>query len=231
MNQQSIYDRILSRNQSRVASQNAVADLKGPKRNWRKTAVFSLLGITVVSAAGYAVMRYDLVGNFISQSAVAETNEANQALAETPFRQHAKQAGLQSCSTVFPVLGELLTSGTQYNVQSVWNGGAADKHAVQALVGMNYATQGYSGPAAGVVFAAPIASGCEGAMVRVAPFAAACTDIPAKFPNGSKLTNNLGPISVYELGNESGNAMLLPTGNGCVVISVASAAAKQGSTR
>ncbi|MGO4566491.1 hypothetical protein AB4Z52_15745 [Rhizobium sp. 2YAF20] len=231
MDQQSIYDRIMSRNKGSASLQSVVKDPEGPKRNWWKTAVFSLLAIAVVSAAGYAVIRYDLVGNFISKSAVAETNEANQALADTPFRQHAKQAGLQSCSTVFPVLGELLTNGTQYNVQSVWNGGAADKHAVQALVGMNYATQGYSGPAAGVVFAAPIASGCEGAMVRVAPFTASCADIPVKFPSGSKLTNNLGQISVYELGNDGGNAMLLPTGNGCVVISVASAAGKQGSTR
>ncbi|WP_133709690.1 hypothetical protein [Rhizobium sp. BK313] len=231
MSQQSIHDRIMSRNQSSAPLQSAVNDQGRPKRNWRKTAVFSLLGIAVVSAAGYAAMRYDAVGNFISQPAVAETNEANQALPDTPFLQHAKQAGLQSCSTVFPVLGELLTNGTQYNVQSKWNSNAADKHAVEALVGMNYASQGYSGPAAGIVFAAPIASGCEGTMVRVVPFVASCADIPTKFPNGSKLVNNLGQISVYELGNDGGNAMLLPTGNGCVIISVASAAGKQGSAR
>jgi hypothetical protein len=231
MNQQSIHDRIMSRNQSSTPLQGAVDDQKSPPRNWWRTAVFSLLGIAVVGAAGYAAMRYDVVGNFISRPAVAETNEANQAMADTPFRQHAKQAGLQSCSTVFPALGELLTNGTQYNVQSIWNSEAGDKHAVQALVGMNYATPGYSGPAAGIVFAAPIASGCEGAMVRVAPFTASCMEISAKFPNGSKLVNNLGQIGVYELGNNGGNAMLLPTGNGCVVISVASAAGKQGSAR
>ncbi|MDL2400929.1 hypothetical protein [Rhizobium mayense] len=231
MNQQSIHDRIMSRNQTSLAVQSAVDDQARPQRNWWKTAVLSLLGIAVVGAAGYAAWRYDAVGNFISQPAVAETNEANQALADTPFLQHAKRAGLQSCSTVFPVLGELLTNGTQYNVQSKWNSDAADKHAVEALVGMNYASQGYSGPAAGIVFAAPVAAGCEGAMVRVAPFVAPCTDIPAKFPNGSKLVNNLGQISVYELGNGGGNAMLLPTGNSCVVISVASAAGQQGSAK
>ncbi|MDL2405866.1 hypothetical protein PY650_09340 [Rhizobium calliandrae] len=232
MNQQSIHDRIMSRNESSVALQSAADDQTRPKRNWWKTAVLSLLGIAVVGAVGYAAWRYDAVVNFISRPAVAETNDANQALADTPFRQHAKQAGLQSCSTVFPVLGELLTNGTQYNVQSNWNNDAADKHAVEALVGMSYASQGYSGPAAGIVFAAPIASGCEGAMVRVAPFVAPCTDIPAKFPNGSKLVNNLGQISVsvYEL-SSGGNAMLLPTGNSCVVISVASAAGKQGSAK
>ena len=51
----------------------------------------------------------------------------------------------------------------------------------------------------------------------------------AKFPNGSKLVNNLDQVGVYQLGNDGGDAMLLPTGSGCVVISVASAAGKQGS--
>jgi hypothetical protein len=231
MNQQSIHDRIMSRNHRSDAIQIAVGDRNRPKRNWPKTVVFALFGIAVVGAVGFAAMRYDLVRNFLPQPAVAETNESNQALADTPFLQHAKQAGLQSCSNVFPTLGQLLTNGTAYSVQSIWNNEAADKHVVQALVGMDYAAEGYSGPAAGVVFAAPTSSACEGAMIRVAPFAARCADIPAMLPKGSKLANNLGQISVYELANEGGNAMLLPTGNSCVVISVASATGKQGGVR
>ncbi len=231
MKQQSIHDRIMSRSQSGDAVRIETGDRNKPKRKWLKTAVFSLLGIAVVGAAGVAAMRYDLAQNLLSQPAVAETNEPNSALADTPFLQHVKQAGLQSCSNVFPALGQLLTNGTTYSVQSIWNNEAPDKHVVQALVGMDYATQGYSGPAAGMVFAAPTASVCEGTMVRVAPFAAKCADIPAMLPKGSKLANNLGQISVYELANEGGNAMLLPTGNSCVVISVASATAKQGGVK
>lgn len=198
------------------------------KRNWRRATALSLFGIAVVSSAGYVAMRYDAIGNLLSQPAIAETNEAKPAPADTPFLQHAKQAGLQSCSSVFPGLGELLTNGSQYSVQSIWNAETPDKHAVQALVGMNYATEGYSGPAAGVVVAAPTGSLCEGSMVRVAPFAASCADMPAMLPKGSKLTNNLAQISVYELPDNGGNAMLLPTGNNCVVISVASATGTQG---
>lgn len=231
MNQQSIHDRIMSRNKSDDVIPNVVNHQEKRRWSWRRTVIFSLLGLAVVSTAASAIARYDIVQNIISQPAVAGTNEANQALADTPFLQHARQAGLQSCSTVFPALGELLTNGTQYNVQSIWNNEAADKHAVQALVGMNYATQGYSGPAAGIVFAAPTASGCEGSMVRVAPFTTSCSDISVKFPNGSKLVNSLGQIGVYELGNNGGNAMLLPAGSGCVVISVASAAGKQGGAK
>ena len=228
MNQQSIHDRIMSRNQGKDAVQVGIDDRSRPKRSLAKTTVFSLLAIAVVAAAGFAAMRYGLVRNLLTQPAVAETNEPDPALADTPFLQHAKQAGLQSCSNIFPALGQMLTTGTTYSVQSIWNNEAPDKHVVEALVGMNYATQGYSGPAAGLVFAAPTASVCEGTMVRVAPFAASCADVPALLPKGSKLANNLGQISVYELANGGGNAMLLPTGNSCVVISVASAAGKQG---
>ncbi len=228
MNQQSIHDRIMSRNQSNDIVRVGVRDPNKQKRKRLKTAVFSLLAIAVVGAAGLAAMRYDLVRNLLPQPAIAEAREPDPALADTPFLQHAKQAGLQSCSNVFPALGQLLTNGTTYSVHSVWNNDAPDKHMVEALVGMNYATQGYSGPAAGLVFAAPTASACEGTMVRVAPFAASCADIPAQLPKGSKLANNLGQISVYELANGGGNAMLLPTGNSCVVISVASATGKQG---
>ncbi|MBB6303799.1 hypothetical protein [Rhizobium leucaenae] len=230
MNQQSIHDRIMSRNNN-DAVENPSGDPPKPGRGWPKATLFSVLAIAIAGTGGYAAARYDVIGNLLSQPAVAAANDPNQTLPDTPFLQHAKKAGLQSCSTVFPVLGQLLTNGTQYNVQSIWNNEAADKHAVQALVGMNYATQGYSGPAAGIVFAAPVASGCEGAMVRVAPFTASCTDISVKFPNGSKLVNTLGQVGVYELGNDGGDAMLLPSGNGCVVISLASAAGKQGESK
>ena len=228
MSQQSIHDRIMSRNQNVDAVRADTSNVSGPKRNWARTAVLALFGIVVIGAAGFAAMRYDLVRTVLPLPAVAETNEPDPALADTPFLQHAKQAGLQSCSNIFPALGQMLTTGTTYSVQSIWNNEAPDKHVVEALVGMNYATQGYSGPAAGLVFAAPTASVCEGTMVRVAPFVANCADVPTLLPKGSKLANNLGQISVYELANGGGNAMLLPTGNSCVVISVASAAGKQG---
>jgi hypothetical protein len=121
------------------------------------------------------------------------------------------------------VLGELLTNGAKYDVQSSWNRETPDNHAVQALVGMNYSAGNYSGPAAGVVFASPTKSACEGTMIRVAPFAASCANMSSNLPQGSRLANNLGQISVYDLGGGKGNALLLPAGDNCVVISVATA--------
>lgn len=227
MNQQSIHDRIMSRKSGGGAADQA-DDGDRPPGNWLKTTALSLLGVAAVGAAGYAAGRYEAIGNSLSQPAIAETNEAASKPADTPFLQHAKKARLQACSNVFPGLGALLTNGSQYAVQSTWNSETPDKHAVQALVGMNYATAEYNGAAAGVVIAAPTGSLCEGAMIRVAPFATPCADMPAMLPKGSRLANNLEQISVYELPDNGGNAMLLPTGSGCAVISVASATGTQG---
>lgn len=224
MNQQSIHDRIMSRQQGRPTKLDDAGDLIRPKRSRAKIAIYSAIGIVALGGLAYGSMNHTSIRNLISQPAIAETNKADRSLPETPFLQHAKQAGLKSCSTVFPVLGELLTNGAKYDVQTSWNNAAADSHAVQALVGMSYTTQSYNGPAAGVVFAAPTQSTCEGTMVRVAPFSASCAEIPSVLPQGSRLANSLGQITVYALANNGGNALLLPTGNGCVVVSVASAA-------
>lgn len=223
MNQKSIHDRIMSRQQGNDPRPVNGESAAKPTRNRLKIAVFSILGVAVLGGIGYAAINYAAIRNLVLQPAVAETGRGDSELPNTPFLEHARQAGLQSCSTVFPVLGQLLTNGTEYSVQSTWNNDAADGHIVQALVGMDYASENYSGPAAGVVLAAPTQSACEGAMVRVAPFSASCADIPSVLPQGSTLVNNLGPVAVYELGNNGGNALLLPTGNSCVVISVASA--------
>ena len=218
MSQQSIHDRIMSR--SRTVEEIPPAK---PANRWLKTAALLVVGVCVVAAAGYGAMRFDAIKSLLSQEAIAETKDAASDLADSPFLQHARQAGLEACSAVFPALGQLLTNGSQYSVQSTWNDEKPDEHAVQALVGMDYKTGGYTGTAAGFLFAAPTGSSCEGSMVRVAPFSRACSDIPALLPEGSKLVNNLGNVSVYSLANNGGDALLVPAGTTCIVVSVASA--------
>ncbi|RWP84667.1 MAG: hypothetical protein E5Y74_08965 [Mesorhizobium sp.] len=195
-----------------------------PRRRWPRVAGYSLLGL-VVAGLGFAAGNYAAIANLVggATAAPAETAAAP-VLPDTPFLEHVKQAGVQACSTVYPALGQILTNGTKYSVKSLWNDQAADKHAIQAFVGMDYASESYSGPAAGIVFASPTATGCEGAMVRVAPFASPCADIASILPQGSKITDHLGQVEVYELGGNAGEALLLPTGKSCVVISLASAA-------
>jgi len=161
------------------------------RRRWPRVVGFSLLGL-VVAGLGFAAGNYAAIANLVGSATAAQPETANPALPDTPFLEHVKQAGVQACSTVYPVLGQILTTGTKYSVKSLWNDQAADKHAVQAFVGMDYATERYSGPAAGVVFASPTASGCEGAMVRVAPFASPCADIPAILPRAARSPTILG---------------------------------------
>lgn len=221
MSQQSIHDRIMLRDLGKTPAGEPDPRQK-PRRNRLKRAGLVLLGAVVIAAGGYALTRLGVLEDLTPAAAIAKT--ADPALPDTPFLQHTKQAGLQACSNVFPVLGQLLTSGAQYSIQSSWNNQTPDKHAVQALVGMDYTTEGYSASAAGIVFAAPTGSVCEGTMVRIAPYTQPCAEIPAMLEQGSKLVNTLGKVAVYELAGNRGNALLLPTGNSCVVVSVAQAA-------
>jgi hypothetical protein len=181
------------------------------------------LGVVLVVGLGLAGLQYAGVLTVFRQTTSAKAAGPDPSLPNTPFLAHAKQAGLRACSNVFPVLGQLLTNGAKYNVQTAWRNPEPDNHAVQALVGLDYATQGYSGPGAGVVFAAPNGEVCEGTMVRVTPFPKACNEVPAILAQGSTLENTLGQVAVYKLANNGGQALLLPAGSTCVVVSVAAA--------
>ncbi|MBZ9723315.1 hypothetical protein LB554_05080 [Mesorhizobium sp. CO1-1-11] len=194
-----------------------------PPRRWPRVIGLCALGLAMMGI-GFAAANYAAIAGLVGTPTAAQAGTAPPALPDSPFLQHVKQSGVQACSTVYPVLGQLLTTGSKYSVKSLWSDQAADKHAVQALVGLDYATEHYSGPAAGIVFASPTATGCEGTMVRVAPFASPCADVTSALPQGSKITDHLGQVEVYELGGNTGEALLLPTGNTCVVISIASAA-------
>lgn len=89
---------------------------------------------------------------------------------------------------------------------------------------MKYATPDYSGPAAGLIFAAPNGATCEGAMVRIAPFSRKCSEIPAALPAGRTLTSTLGQMPVYNFADNGGQILLLPSDESCVVVSINQAA-------
>jgi hypothetical protein len=140
---------------------------------------------------------------------------------QTPFAQHIAQAGIKQCAAAFPALGDILTQGATYAVETAWNPQNPDAHAVQGLVGLSYASQGYQGKAAGIVYAAPSASGCAGQMVRVAPFAQSCADLAKTLPEGTTLAQSLADTPLYNLGDGAGQAMLLSVGQSCVAVSIA----------
>lgn len=224
MTQQSIHDRIMSRDGGATSHSAATEPAIKPGRSWGRTALVVAVGILVLGGTGITALQFPAVVSVFAQGTTGEPPKVDPALPTTPFVEHVKQAGIKTCGTVFPVLGQLLANGAQYNVQSQWHDAEPDKHSVQALVGMNYASPSYAGPAAGLVFASPNGASCEGSMVRIAPFPQKCTEMPATLPTGSTLASTLGPIPVYNLADNGGQVLLLPSDQSCIVISVTQAA-------
>ena len=198
-------------------------DARAPSREglWRKM---------FYGAAGVFVLGCAAVGTLYVQGVVtvnappdgsARAAETTDKQPQNVFARHIRQAGMSKCTTVFPLLGEMLVAGAQYTARSHWNSENADQHMLQALVGLDYKSDGYEARAGGFVFASPLpGGGCEGAMVRIAPFPKACTDVEALLPEGSTAADTLSGIQTYQLGSGQGHAMLLPAGTAsCVAIS------------
>lgn len=137
------------------------------------------------------------------------------------FRDEAARLGALRCAKLFSVLGQTVSNGSAYAVQTQTERAAPDGHGVQGVVGMTYDTPDYRAQAAGVVMAAPVGDRCEGQLVRVAPFQRACKDVVALLPAGSKAAGNLSGVPLYDLGGNQGQAMLVPSGGTCVVVTVA----------
>lgn len=190
------------------------------KLAWRRLILSGILLGMVVFGAGYIEARTALVGNALSSSASAASRLKETPFRDTPFLAHARQAGLKTCESVFPALGEVLVSGTQYNVQSDWDSDKPDSHAIRSLVGMEIKSANYTGSAAGVIFASPNGQGCEGIMMRVVPFPLNCKSLEDKLPRGSVIISNLGRSPVYALPDNGGQLLLVPSDKACVVISL-----------
>lgn len=224
MTQQSIRDRIMSRTAPAPATAGNNATAAPAWRPGRQAILLSFIGVAaLVTAVLGATQIPALRGSFSGQQGMPATSGRDLPLAETPFLAHAREAGLKACSTIFPVLGELLSGGAQYSLQSRWNTSEPDSHAVQSVLGLSINSPDYSGPAAGIVYAAPNGTGCEGAMVRVVPYQKSCDAVAQALPPNSALSISLGTVQVYDLAN-SGRIMLLPSAQSCVAISLAQAA-------
>lgn len=226
MGQRSVYDRIMGTTAAEDApllsvAPNPEAQSGHGRKRWIVISVLSAL--VLLAGVSVALVQYsnpfESLMTWSRSTPAAATPQAS--VPNSPFLAHAKEAGVKTCATVFPVLGQLLASGAEYTVQSEWNKKEPDQHPMQALVGLDYKTGGDTGLGAGLVFAAPNGSSCDGTMVRVTPIAMSCDSLPATFPKGSQLTRNLGKSSVYILGNNGGQALLLPSGASCIVLSVA----------
>lgn len=151
----------------------------------------------------------------------------------TVFDDQARQANIVTCANLFGTLGRGIAMNSTYTAQSQWDAKAGNAHSVQSLVALapNQAPQGNQGPqgnqapqgsasqqAAGVVFAAPVGSSCEGNLVRVTPRTESCPTVAAELAKLNGQGGALGDLATMALPNGA-QVMLIPFGNACVAVS------------
>ncbi|TGQ11859.1 MULTISPECIES: hypothetical protein [unclassified Mesorhizobium] len=237
MTRQSIEDRILNRPQPAPLPEPPASPPPARSSAWRlvrNTALLGAFAVLVAAAVVSSLRFFPALGEFVAGTASAQSQAPAAAkptdvkpVAEdasgvrTPFQTHASQAGVHTCANLFAALGQALTAGSTYAIQTQWDNTSPDTHAVQAVAGMSYDLPDYKTQAAGVVIASPVGQSCEGSLVRVAPFQKSCQEVAQTLPKGSVPADNLSNTSLFNLANNGGQALLVPTGNTCIVVSVA----------
>lgn len=190
------------------------------KQSWAVHALSSRATVT-----GRTVRRLMLatLGTAFLAGNVAATPQAAapQAKPTNPFQAQVGQLGVRKCANLFSALGQTVALGSDYSGQVQTEKAAPDAHGVVGVLGMSYKTAAYNSQAAGVVVATPVGTKCEGQLVRVAPFQRACKDVVALLPAGSVTAGSLSGVPLYTLGGNQGQAMLIASGNACVVVTVA----------
>lgn len=136
------------------------------------------------------------------------------------FAEQAGKLGAQKCTRLYSVLGDLVSRGANYSVRTETNKQAPDAHLIQGAVGMTYNLPDMKGQAAGLVFASPVANGCEGHLVRIAPFQKPCQQVVKDLPAGSVAAADLSGVPLYQLGGGQGQALMIASGASCVVVTV-----------
>jgi len=150
-------------------------------------------------------------------AAPAQPQPAGQQQA-TVFDDHARQANITTCANLFGTLGRGVTVNSTYTAKSQWDSRAGNAHSVQSLVALNQqAPNNATLPAAGVVFAAPVGSSCEGNLVRVTPSPESCPTVAAELAKLNGQSGTLGELSTLSLPNGA-QVVLIPVGNACVAV-------------
>ncbi len=136
----------------------------------------------------------------------------------TVFDEHARQGNIATCANLFGTLGRGLATNSTYTAQSQWDAKAGNAHSVQSLVALGPAQNAPNAQrAAGVVFAAPVGSACEGNLVRVTPSADTCPAVAAELAKLNGQNGVLGDLATITLPNGA-QVVLIPVGNACVAV-------------
>ncbi|MDH2343896.1 MULTISPECIES: hypothetical protein [unclassified Bradyrhizobium] len=153
-----------------------------------------------------------------SAAASAPPQQAGQQ--PTVFDDHARQGNIVTCANLFGTLGRGLAANSNYTAQSQWDAKAGNAHSVQSLVALapNQPAQGNANQqAAGVVFAAPVGSTCEGNLVRVTPRMESCPTVAAELAKLNGQNGALGDLATIALPNGA-QVVLVPFGNACIAV-------------
>jgi hypothetical protein len=138
----------------------------------------------------------------------------------TVFDDHARQGNIVTCANLFGTLGRGLATNSTYTAQSQWDAKAGNSHSVQSLVALTPSPATPSSAAqqaAGIVFAAPVGSSCEGNLVRVTPRTESCPTVAAELAKLNGQNGALGDLSTIALPNGA-QVVLIPFGNACVAV-------------
>jgi len=148
--------------------------------------------------------------------AQAEKKPADQAQ-QTPFDDHARQAGIKACKDVFSTLGAVMAADSSYRTATFWNQKEADKHATASLAGLEFSHPDLKGKGAGVIYAAPVGKGCEGLSVRIVPVPGTCPDFVATLQDGVAQREDLSGVELLIL-KSGARVMALPAGSTCLAV-------------
>jgi hypothetical protein len=190
------------------------------QREFRAKMIRVLAGRNVRRRAAAALLGLALVGNLCAVAPVAAAAAKVAPASVDVFREQANKVGARSCADLYEALGQGLTRGAAYSVKTEADKAAPDAHLVQGVLGMTYDQPDLKGPAGGVVLAAPGQGGCEGYMVRVAPFQKPCAEVVSLLPAGSTAGQALSGVWRYQLAGNQGQALMIPSGAACVVVTL-----------
>jgi hypothetical protein len=136
------------------------------------------------------------------------------------FSQQTDRLGANSCARLYSALGRGAVAGSNFTVRTEADRGAPNAHAVNGTAVMIYNLPAVKGPAAALVAVTPIGDRCEGQFVRIVPFQVSCSQVLRDFPAGTKPIGDLSGVPLYQLGGGGGQALTIPSGQTCIVVSI-----------
>lgn len=169
-----------------------------------------------------ALLAIALVGTADATAPVARTGASSPATTNI-FQAEAMKLGAGACTSVYGALGAGVAQGSTFAVKTTTDKNSPGAHMIEGVVGMTYNLPELKGPAAGVIVAAPGLHGCQGQLVRVAPFQKPCSEVVRMLPPGTTAGQNLSGVPLYQLARNQGQALLISSGASCVVVTIAAA--------